>query len=71
MSLEIRKVVSHTEEVRIEGGRPADPPLLLFGVVAVIANPWAGQGFVEDLLDTTYDQRWKYYVAIIGGAVVF
>ena len=41
MSLEIRKVVSHTEEVRIEGGRPADPPLLLFGVVAVIANPGA------------------------------
>ena len=55
MSLEIRKVVSHVEEVRIEGGRPAEPPLLLFGVVAVIANPWAGQGFVEDLRPTILD----------------
>ena len=37
------------EEVRIGGGRAADPPLCLYGVAAVIANPWAGAGFVDDL----------------------
>ncbi len=49
MGLEIRKLVAQTEEIRIEGGRPADPPLVMHGVAAVIVNPWAGQGFVEDL----------------------
>ncbi|MEM7096063.1 MAG: amino acid synthesis family protein [Actinomycetota bacterium] len=47
--LSVRKVVSVTEEIHIEGGKAADPPLMLHGVAAVIANPWAGQGFVEDL----------------------
>ena len=37
MPLEIRKLVTHTEEIHIEGGRNAEPPLLLHGVVAVIA----------------------------------
>ncbi|MAZ81977.1 MAG: peptide synthetase [Actinobacteria bacterium] len=55
MSLEIRKLVTHTEEIHIEGGRTAEPPLLLHGVVAVIANPWTGQGFVEDLRPTILD----------------
>ncbi|HJO79560.1 MAG: amino acid synthesis family protein [Acidimicrobiales bacterium] len=49
MALQVRKLVLHSEEVLIEGGRVAEPPLLLFGVGAVIANPWAGAGFVEDL----------------------
>ncbi|MBS1265503.1 MAG: hypothetical protein MAG471_01348 [Acidimicrobiaceae bacterium] len=49
MALEVRKLVTHSEEVRIEGGRAADPPLLLHGVAAVIANPWAGAEFVDDL----------------------
>ena len=55
MPLEIRKLVTHTEEIHIEGGRTAEPPLLLHGVVAVIANPWTGQGFVEDLRPTILD----------------
>ena len=55
MPLEIRKLVTHTEEIHIEGGRTAEPLLLLHGVVAVIANPWTGQGFVEDLRPTILD----------------
>jgi len=52
MALELRKLVTHTEEVHIEGGRTADPPLRLFGVAGGITNPWAGQGFVDDLRPT-------------------
>jgi hypothetical protein len=49
MEPEIRKVVSYEEELRHEGGRPADPPLRLIGVAAVVLNPWRGRGYVEDL----------------------
>jgi hypothetical protein len=52
MALELRKLVTHTEEVHIEGRRTADPPLRLFGVAGVITNPWVGQGFVDDLRPT-------------------
>ena len=52
MALDLRKVVTHTEEVHIEGGRAADPPLRLLGIAAVLTNPWAGRGFVEDLRPT-------------------
>ena len=52
MAFELRKVVTHTEEVHIEGGRAADPPLRLLGIAAVLTNPWAGRGFVEDLRPT-------------------
>ena len=46
---ELRKVVTFDEDVLTEGGRPADPVLRLIGVAAVVKNPWAGQGYVEDL----------------------
>lgn len=49
MRLELRKTVSYVEVVMIEGGRPADTPLRLLGAAAVLRNPWAGRGFVEDL----------------------
>ena len=52
MAFELRKVVTHTEEVHIEGGRAAEPPLRLLGIAAVLTNPWAGRGFVEDLRPT-------------------
>ena len=55
MAFDLRKVVTHTEEVHIEGGRAADPPLRLLGIAAVLTNPWAGQGFVEDLRPTILD----------------
>jgi hypothetical protein len=49
MAAKIRKIVTYKEETLIEGGRAAPKPLQLFGVAAVVANPWAGHGFVEDL----------------------
>jgi hypothetical protein len=49
MQLHVRKLVNFEEEWRLEGGKPAVPPLRLFGVAAVVKNPWAGRGFVEDL----------------------
>jgi hypothetical protein len=52
VTLEIRKLVNHTEEILIEGGKAAPTPLIMHGVAAVFTNPWAGQGFVEDLMPT-------------------
>lgn len=49
MTPEIRKIVRYSEETRIEGGKAATPPLHLFAAAAVIRNPWAGRGFVDDL----------------------
>ena len=49
MELKIRKLVNFEEEVRIEGGRAASPPHRVFGVAAVVKNPWAGRGYVADL----------------------
>ena len=49
MDAMIRKLVNFEEEVLIEGGRAATPPLKLFAVAAVVRNPWAGRGYVENL----------------------
>jgi hypothetical protein len=47
--MNVRKIVTIVDEVVTEGGRTVDPPARTAVVVAVIANPWAGQGYVEDL----------------------
>ena len=47
--LKLRKVVTMVETTFIEGGREAPTPLKLFGAAAVLINPWAGRGFVENL----------------------
>ena len=49
MFAELRKVVTYDETIHREGERPADPPLRMIGVAAVVSNPWAGKGYVEDL----------------------
>jgi len=49
VSLQIRKIVRYVDETYIEGGKQADRPWTMAGVAAVIANPWTGRGFVEDL----------------------
>ncbi len=49
MPAEIRKTLIHVETTLIEGGKPAQKPLKLIAAMAVIKNPWAGQGFVDDL----------------------
>lgn len=47
MSGEIRKLVRYVEDVFIEG-KPG-VPVRTAAVAAVIPNPWAGRGFVENL----------------------
>ena len=49
MAAQIRKIVSYVEDTLIEGGKEAPVPLRMIGVAAVVRNPWAGCGFVEDL----------------------
>ncbi|WP_275791535.1 amino acid synthesis family protein [Pararhizobium gei] len=49
MALEIRKTLLQVETTLIEGGKAAPVPLKLYSAIAVIKNPWAGHGFVEDL----------------------
>lgn len=49
MTPEIRKYASFVEDTLIEGGKQASPPLRMAAVAAVLRNPWAGQGYVEDL----------------------
>jgi hypothetical protein len=48
-SLEIRKVVTVVEQVMHEGGRRDGAPLVKAAAAAVIANPYAGVPFSEDL----------------------
>jgi len=55
MPAEIRKTLLHVENTFIEGGKIAKTPLKLIAAVAVIKNPWAGQGFVEDLRPAIQD----------------
>ena len=45
----IRKIHTAIEEIRVEGGRAVEPPLMTVIVAAVVPNPWAGRPFVEDL----------------------
>ncbi|NLI28137.1 MAG: amino acid synthesis family protein [Acetobacter sp.] len=49
MTLILRKIVSYQEDTFIEGEKKASTPLKLFAVAAILRNPWAGRGFVEDL----------------------
>jgi len=49
MGFDIRKIVEYKETTFIEGGKKADKPVTMVGIAAVITNPWAGKGFVEDL----------------------
>ncbi|MFO1123517.1 MAG: amino acid synthesis family protein [Hyphomicrobiales bacterium] len=49
MSLTLRKTYTVMERTLIEGGKAAPKPLQLFAAAAVLTNPWAGRGYVEDL----------------------
>ena len=49
MKLQVGKIVTFQEEIFIEGEKNAAIPLKLFGVAAVVKNPWSGRGFVDDL----------------------
>lgn len=46
---EIRKIVQFVEDSLIEGDKKAEKPTRMVAVAAVVRNPWAGRGFVENL----------------------
>ena len=46
--MQIRKIITASEELLSEEGREADPPLRRVAVTAVCFNPCAGR-YVEDL----------------------
>jgi hypothetical protein len=48
--MDIRKLVTFIDEVRIEAGQAVAPPIRRVVVAAVVTNPHAGQ-YVEDLSD--------------------
>lgn len=47
--MKVRKITTIVEDVLTEGGRDVNPITRVAAVAAVIENPWAGQGFVDDL----------------------
>jgi len=49
MAIEIRKTLLQVETTLIEGGKTALQPMKLYSAFAVVRNPWAGRGYVEDL----------------------
>lgn len=49
ITAKIRKTLLHVENTYIEGGKTCDKPLKLIAALAVVENPWAGRGFVNDL----------------------
>ncbi len=49
MPFTVRKFVTYSDETLIEGGRAAETPITMVCVAAILPNPWAGRGFVEDL----------------------
>lgn len=51
----IRKTLLNIETTLIEGGRAAPRPLTFIAAAAVVKNPWAGRGFVEDLKPEIHD----------------
>ncbi|MBA3911949.1 MAG: peptide synthetase [Rhodobacter sp.] len=55
MPAQVRKTFTLIETTLIEGGRAVPQPLKLITAVAVLKNPWAGRGFVEDLKPEIHD----------------
>lgn len=49
MAAQIRKTFINIETTLIEGGRTTAVPLKMIAAAAVLKNPWAGRGFVENL----------------------
>ncbi|WP_233838762.1 amino acid synthesis family protein [Paraburkholderia sp. ZP32-5] len=49
METGLRKISTFVEETVVEGGKPTERPITTVIVAAVLRNPWAGKGFVENL----------------------
>jgi hypothetical protein len=48
--LAVRKRITVVETLDMEGGRDVETPVRIATAAVVMANPWAGRGFVEDLI---------------------
>jgi hypothetical protein len=53
MGLEVRKLLTCSEETRTEGARSDGPPLRKAAALAVLGNPYAGQPYATDLAAIT------------------
>jgi hypothetical protein len=49
MPIEIRKIVTYQEDIFVEGGKAGTTPVRMVAVAAIVNNPWAGNGFVDNL----------------------
>ena len=49
MTVEIRRTLLHVQTTHVEENKALAEPTKLIAALAVIKNPWAGQGYVEDL----------------------
>ncbi|SOE87465.1 Amino acid synthesis [Burkholderia sp. YR290] len=49
METGLRKIATFVEETFVEGGKATERPITTVIVAAVLRNPWAGQGFVDNL----------------------
>jgi hypothetical protein len=49
MSVQIRKIVTVTEDTYIEGGKAGNAPVRMVAAAAILRNPWNGQDFVDNL----------------------
>lgn len=49
MELELRKIVTYTEDTFIEGGKAGAKPVRMTAAAAILRNPWAGRPFVDNL----------------------
>ena len=45
----VRRVVTTVEDLTAELGTPVDTPVRRAAAVAIVANPWAGRGVIDDL----------------------
>jgi hypothetical protein len=49
MALELRKIVTYSENIFIEGGKAGAKPVRMVAAAAILRNPWAGRPFVDNL----------------------
>lgn len=49
MGLELRKIVTYSENTFMEGGKAGAKPVRLVAAAAILRNPWAGRPFVDNL----------------------
>lgn len=67
--MKIRKIITIVEEVYIEGGKKVDPPKKMAASIAVISNPLAGKGFVQDIKEIPHTYSEKLAAMLSSNAV--